>query len=101
MEQKPSPIVIKLLIKFVCREALSDKDYRVLDDWYRESPENRILTKQLSDAKWVWNNLLMPERAPKKEMWKAINRHLDNLEAEDKGIKKVSFFKRLFFRLKG
>jgi hypothetical protein len=81
MDSKVS-IITRLMAKYARHEELTDEERRMLEEWWQSSAENRELAELFADENWVKKALGQMDSVPRKEMWREINRQLDEIEVK-------------------
>lgn len=75
--------IVMLMVKYARKEELTEKENRILQKMWQQSPEHQKLKEQFGDPMWVAAELAKMEPAPIDEIWEGINNHLDEIGAPD------------------
>lgn len=76
-------LIKELMVRYARHEKLTDKEMRLLEEFWSQSPEHQQLAEQFADEEWVKRELAKMEPAPIEEIWEGINRYLDEIGAPD------------------
>src|SRR5258707_9521205 len=73
--------ITRLMLKYSKGEKLSEKETRILKEWWNSSPAHRGMEEKFGNKEWVEAELKKMQPAPVEEIWAIVNKHIQKQPA--------------------